>query len=252
MHSHKTLALLALAASTASPALAAPVLRCAGGGIGGILKTIGTGLGFGALPVVLQDALGGNSTRRDTPHIIVDGLPVPIGPIVPSDTIPSPTPPAPIPTPTAATPILVDGFPVHLNSRGIGSAFGDLLDGASTSSIGKVLSDGLLSGVASAAGAVGAGSLLNHTRREPGLGSAVSSILNAVKTTDPIGSVISNGLLGGVASGAGAVGLNSLLNNTRRDGESHALVRNGVPPQLTAKDLISALNVVARRLAELD
>ncbi|KAH8980849.1 hypothetical protein EDB86DRAFT_3087598 [Lactarius hatsudake] len=193
MHSHKTLALLALAASAASPALSAPVLyasyfsalgtaladeghhfvregqqqtrasaaAAAGGGIGDILKTIGTGIGFGALPVVLEDVLGGNSTRRG---IIVDGLPVSIGPIVPT-----PTPPAlaPAPTSTGAT-IEVDGFPVHLKSRGIGSVLGDVLDSASTSgSIGKVLSDGVLSGVASAAGAVGAGELFNLTRREP-------------------------------------------------------------------------------------
>ncbi|KAH8987091.1 hypothetical protein EDB86DRAFT_2832419 [Lactarius hatsudake] len=138
MHSHKTFALLALAASTASPALSAPVLEgrasaaAAGGGIGSILKTIGTGLGFGALPVVLQDVLGGNSTRRDTPHIIVDGL------------------------------------PVGINPRGIGSAFTSLLDSISTSgSIGKVIGEGLLGGVATGAGAIGAGELLNHTRREP-------------------------------------------------------------------------------------
>ncbi|KAH9029077.1 hypothetical protein EDB85DRAFT_1968172 [Lactarius pseudohatsudake] len=177
MYSHKTLALLALAASTASPALSAPVLEgqqqtrasaAAAGGITDILKTIGTGLAFGALPVVLQNVLGGNSTRRDTPHIIVDGLPVPIGPFVPSDTIPTPaaTPLATvanrIPAPPA-TPV-----PDDLLQRGIGSAFGDLLDSVSTSgSIGKVLGDGLLGGVASAAGAVGAGELLNFTRREP-------------------------------------------------------------------------------------
>ncbi|KAH8980846.1 hypothetical protein EDB86DRAFT_3247874, partial [Lactarius hatsudake] len=206
---HKTLALLALAASAASPALSAPVLEgqqqtrasaaaAAGGGIVDILKTVGTGLAFGALPVVLQDVLGGNSTRRDTPHVIFDGFPLPIGP---SDTTPTPTPPAPAPTSTGAT-IEVDGFPVHLKSRGIGSVLGDVLDSASTSgSIGKVLSDGVLSGVASAAGAVGAGELFNLTRR---------------------------------------------------DGEPHALVRNDVPSQLTAKDLISAFNAVARRLAELD
>ncbi|KAH8980847.1 hypothetical protein EDB86DRAFT_2978553 [Lactarius hatsudake] len=188
MHSHKTLALLALAASTASPALSAPVLvitlsgkgqqqtrasaaAAAGGGIVDILKTVGTGLGFGALPVILQDAFGGNSTRRDTP-IIVDGLPVsigPIGPIVPGDTIPTlaATPPVTIenhiPAPLA-TPVPADLLP-QSNPRSIGSVIGDVLDSASTSgSIGKVLSDGVLSGVASAAGAVGAGELLNLTR----------------------------------------------------------------------------------------
>ncbi|KAH9053017.1 hypothetical protein EDB83DRAFT_1190862 [Lactarius deliciosus] len=172
MHSHKTLTLLALAASTASPVLSAPVLEgqqqirasaaASGGGIGSILKTIGTGLGFGALPVVLQDVLGGNSTRRDTPHIIVDGLPVPVGGVVPddSDTTPAPTPQ-----------IIVDGLPVGINGvnpRGIGSAFSSLLDSISTSgSIGKVIGEGLLGGVATGAGAIGAGELLNHTRRDP-------------------------------------------------------------------------------------
>ncbi|KAH9001782.1 hypothetical protein EDB92DRAFT_1828798 [Lactarius akahatsu] len=226
MHSHKTLALLALAASTASPALSAPVLEGqqqarasvaaaeeAASGIGGILKTIGTGLGFGALPVVLQNVLGGNSTRRDTPHIIVDGLPVPFGGVIPNDTIMAPsTLPGianKIPAPPVTTPVptpIADGLPIGINGisprAGIGSAFNGLLDSVSTSgSIGKVLSDGVLSGVASAAGAVGAGELFNLTRR---------------------------------------------------DGEPHALVRNGVPSQLTAKDLISAFNVVVRRLAELD
>ncbi|KAH9001784.1 hypothetical protein EDB92DRAFT_1828811 [Lactarius akahatsu] len=176
MHSHKTLALLALAASTASPAFSAPVLEGqqqarasvaaaeeAASGIGGILKTIGTGLGFGALPVVLQNVLGGNSTRRDTPHIIVDGLPVPIGGVIPNDTI----------IPPSTLPGIANKIPApvginRINRRGIGSAFGKLLDGVSTSgSIGKVLSDGLLGGVASGAGAIGAGELFNLTRREP-------------------------------------------------------------------------------------
>ncbi|KAH9171444.1 hypothetical protein EDB89DRAFT_2070764 [Lactarius sanguifluus] len=312
MHSHKTLALLALAASTASPALSAPVLEArasaagaasAGSGIGSILKTIGSGLAFGALPVVLQDALGGNNTRRDPASIVVDGFPVSVGGVVPDDddTTPAPTPQ-----------IIVDGRPVDIHAtpidpRGIGSAFTGLLDKVSTSgSIGKVLGDGLLGGVASGAGAIGVGELLNLTRREPsplsvpdlssigktvlgagtslaaadaikglfdrrdadlirvlqlirrdldergGIGSAFSSLLNSIKTTDSLGSVIGNGLLGGVASGVGAAGANGVLDNTRRDGESHALVGNGVPPQLTAKDLISAFNIVARRLAELD
>ncbi|KAH9039415.1 hypothetical protein EDB84DRAFT_1477914 [Lactarius hengduanensis] len=193
MYSHKTLALLALAASTASPALSAPVLEgqqqtrasaAAAGGITDILKTIGTGLAFGALPVVLQDVLGGNSTRRDTPHIIVDGLPVPIVPLVPSDTIPTPaaTPLATvanrIPAPPA-TPV-----PDDLLQRGIGSAFGDLLDSVSTSgSIGKVLGDGLLGGVASAAGAVGAGRTSQLHQTILGAGTSLGTFSTRMSTS---------------------------------------------------------------------
>ncbi|KAH9057666.1 hypothetical protein EDB87DRAFT_1007702 [Lactarius vividus] len=303
MHSHKTLAFLALAASTASPALSAPVLEgqqqarasagAAGGGLGSIIKTVGSGLAFGALPTVLQDVLGGNSTRRDLPaHIIFDGLPVPLDN---SSSGSSSTTPAQI---------IVDGLPADINSRGIVSS---VLNSVKTSdSIGKVLGNGLLGGVASGVGAVGASELLNNTRREPalissstlsglgktllgtgvslaaadgvkeilgqrdadlvrvlqlvsrdlderaGLGSVVTGLVDAAKTSGSIGSVIGNGLLGGVASGLGALGATELLNNTRRDDEAHALVGNRALPQLTAKDLISAFNVVARQLAELD
>ncbi|KAH9057083.1 hypothetical protein EDB83DRAFT_1064188 [Lactarius deliciosus] len=179
MHSHKTLALLALAASTASPALSAPVLEgqqqaragvaAVGEGIGDILKTVGTGLAFGALPVVLQDVLGGNNTRRDPASIIVDGLPVSVGGVVPddSDTILAPSTPVKIANKIPAPPVTTSA-PAGINPRGIGSAFSGLLDSISTSgSIGKVLGDGLLGGVATGAGAIGASELLNHTRREP-------------------------------------------------------------------------------------
>lgn len=222
MHSHKTLALLALAASTASPALSAPVLEgqqqtrasaAAAGGITDILKTIGTGLAFGALPAVLQEALGGNSTRRD---VIVDGLPVPVGPIVPSDTTP------PTPTSTPAT-IFVDGFPVQFKSRGIGSAFGDLLDSASTSgTIGKVIGDGLLGGVASAAGAVGAGDLFNLTRREP----------SPLSLPDLSG--IGKTILGAGTSLGAADIIKGLFNSTSR------------------RELTEALQLLSRQLDELD
>ncbi|KAI9457816.1 hypothetical protein BJY52DRAFT_457212 [Lactarius psammicola] len=93
MHSYETLALLALVASTASPALSAPVLEgqhqaradveerasAIPGGLGDLVKTVGTGLAFGALPAVLGNVLGGgNSTRRDAEVINgpARGLPV--------------------------------------------------------------------------------------------------------------------------------------------------------------------------------
>ncbi|KAH9171443.1 hypothetical protein EDB89DRAFT_1971196 [Lactarius sanguifluus] len=218
MHSHKTLALLALAASTASPALSAPVLEgqqqarasaagaaSAGSGIGSILKTIGSGLAFGALPVVLQDVLGGNSTRRDTPHIIVDGLPVPVGGVVPEDNdttlaikphVIADRIPAPV---TTLAPKPVDGLPVGINGvspRGIGKAFTSLLDSVSTSgSIGKVIGEGLLGGVATGAGAIGAGELLNLTRREPsplslpslgGIGKTILGVGTSLAAADAI------------------------------------------------------------------
>ncbi|KAI9457814.1 hypothetical protein BJY52DRAFT_456926 [Lactarius psammicola] len=116
MHSYETLALLALVASTASPALSAPVLEgqhqarsdveerasAIPGGLGDLVKTVGTGLAFGALPAVLGNVLGGNSTRRDLPaRIIFDGLPVNTGDST-TDTSTSTTP----------ANIIFDGLPV--------------------------------------------------------------------------------------------------------------------------------------------
>jgi hypothetical protein len=151
MHSYLTLAVLALAVSTASPALSAPVLyarffstlRAAladegyppsresqelaranvdapASGIASILKTIGTGAGLGALPVALEDLLKGNGTlRRDT---------------------------------------------VDLNERASasGGIIKDLL--GTDDPLVKVLGNDILGGVASGAGAVGASELLNNTR----------------------------------------------------------------------------------------
>ncbi|KAI9446847.1 hypothetical protein H4582DRAFT_613740 [Lactarius indigo] len=147
MHSYKTLAVLALAVSTASPALSAPVIdgqqqqaradldeRASalpsglGTDVGSLLKTIGTNLAFGALPVALEHFLGGNSTRRALPRD------------------------AP---------------------------------------------------------------LADNDKRAPGVASLFDDLLTSLKSTDSIGTVIKNGLLGGVASGVGAVGASELLNNTR-------------------------------------
>ena len=88
-----------------------------GKGLVSVLKTLGTGVGFGALPVALEHFLGDNSTntKRDP---------------------------------------------------GVGSLFGDLLKSLKTTDgLGKVLGNGLLGGVASGVGAVGAGELLNNNNR---------------------------------------------------------------------------------------
>jgi hypothetical protein len=89
-------------------------------GITSILKTIGTGVGLGALPVALEDFLTGNGTlRRDT---------------------------------------------VDLNERA--SAFGGIIDDllGTNDPLVKVLGDGILGGVASGAGGLGVEKLLNNTR----------------------------------------------------------------------------------------
>ncbi|KAI0303353.1 hypothetical protein B0F90DRAFT_1363622 [Multifurca ochricompacta] len=75
MPSYTTLAVLALAASTASPAFAAPVQETqeqarseleARLNLGSIFKTVGGNLALGALPGVLQHFLGGgNKSSRD-------------------------------------------------------------------------------------------------------------------------------------------------------------------------------------------
>lgn len=63
----------------------------------------------------------------------------------------------------------------------------------------------------------------NSTRRalpadnekRAGLGSLFGDLLDNSKTTSSIGKVLGNGLLGGVASGLGSLGLSDLLNHTR-------------------------------------
>ena len=164
MHSYKTLAVLALAVSTASPAFAAPVVYAPyfstlgtaladeryhrsrdgqqqaradiderasaipsglGKDVGGLLKTIGTNLAFGALPVALEHFLGGNSTRR----------------ALPSDA------------------------PLDKRAPGVAGLFDDLLTSLKSSgSLGSVIKNGLIGGVASGAGAIAATDLLNNTR----------------------------------------------------------------------------------------
>ncbi|KAH9063685.1 hypothetical protein EDB83DRAFT_2382453 [Lactarius deliciosus] len=189
MHSYKTLAVLALAISTASPAFSAPVVsrpavtltnvRAAlpsgvGSDVGSLLKTIGTNLAFGALPVALEHFLGGNSTR-------------------------------------------------------LASLFDDLLTSLkSTDSIGTVIKNGLLGGVASGVGAVGASELLNNTRREPSplSGSDFSAIAKTVA-----GALISLGAADGVKEAA-----DKIFN------------RDDASPQ----DIMDVLQLLGSKLEELD
>jgi len=201
MQSYQTLAVLALAVSTASPTLSAPVLEQAraevipdepgiAASLGSLLKTIGTGVGVGAFPVALEDLLGGNSTRRDTP--------------------------------------------VDFNGRR--SVVGDLFDEAvnifkSGGGLGSVLSDGLLGGVASGAGAIGASKLLNttSTRRAFSLANITGiadDLLGALKS----GSIV--GDLGGIAGDFGGL----------------LALRDDASP----RDLIDALRLLSRQIDELD
>jgi len=194
MHSYTTLAVLALAVSTASPALSAPVLESEqqaradidvplpsglGSDIKSVLKSIGTNAAFGAIPVAIEHFLGGNSnsTRR----------------------------------------ALSDE---EKRDPGVASLVGDLLENfKSVDGIAKVIGNGILSGVASGAGAFGAGELLNNTRREP--------------------SPFSFSDLGGLATT-----LESVLS---------ALARRGsVQRRDDVSDLINALRLVGRQLDELD
>ena len=129
-------------------------------GLASLGKTAAVSAGLGVLPVFLQSLLGGNSTRRDTdltPAVLrVAGFPVPL-----SNNGDSNTPP------TTPTQIFVDGRPVSLDQRapGIGNILGDALDSFGTSnSIGKVLGDGILSGLATGGAAFGVNELINHTR----------------------------------------------------------------------------------------
>ena len=57
--------------------------------------------------------------------------------------------------------------------------------------------------------------LSDEEKRDPGIASLVGDLLDNFKTGDGIAKVLGNGILGGVASGAGAAGAGELLNNTR-------------------------------------
>ena len=52
-------------------------------------------------------------------------------------------------------------------------------------------------------------------KRDPGIGSLIGDALESFKTDDGIVKVLGDGILSGVASGAAALGVGDLLNNTR-------------------------------------
>ncbi|KAI9455603.1 hypothetical protein BJY52DRAFT_1188324 [Lactarius psammicola] len=205
MHSYKTLAVLALAVSAATPAFSAPVVdgqqqaranvderasavpSGAGSGVGSLLKTIGTNLAFGALPVALEKFLGGNngdSSARRAP--------------------------------------LAD---IEERAPGVANLVDDLLTSLKSSgSLGSVLKNGFIGGLASGAGAVAAGEVLNNTRREPSP-LAPGTFSGIAKT-----------LAGTLASLAAADGVKELFN------------RDDASPQ----DLLDALQLLGGQLDELD
>ncbi|KAH9053855.1 hypothetical protein EDB87DRAFT_152198 [Lactarius vividus] len=141
MYSNKTLVVLALAVSTASPALSAPVVagqqwahtdfdeRASSLPIDigeDLIKTIGTNFAVGAAPILFEHFLL-NKTRRALP---------------------------------------------------------------------------------------GDAPLADNDKRAPGVAGLVDGLLTSLKSTDSLGTVIKNGLLGGVASGFGAAGANVVVNHT--------------------------------------
>jgi hypothetical protein len=52
-------------------------------------------------------------------------------------------------------------------------------------------------------------------KRASAVGGIFESLLDKVGTDGSIGKILGNGFLGGLASGAGALGVSDLLNNTR-------------------------------------
>jgi len=236
MRSYQTLAVLALAASTASPALSAPVLenRAAvasevapeiASKLTGILKTLGIGAGLGALPVALESFLGGNSTaRRDLDE----------------------------------------------RAFAIGSLFDDLLGKLGTDgSIGKVLGEGLLGGVASGAGALGVSHLLNNTRREPepislsefsGLGKTLAGTLASLAAATGVQDLFGSNstLLKRSFSLANITGIAEDVLGTLGGGGlgniAHDLSLIGLRDDASTqtRDLIDALQLLSREIDELD
>lgn len=88
--------------------------------------------------------------------------------------------------------------------------------------------------------------------RASAAGSIFGDLLNSFKTSGTIGKVLGDGLLGGIASGAGALGVGELLNNTRREPEapsSSGSSADAAGRPLTPEDLIS---ILSRALEELD
>jgi len=156
MHSKQALAVLALAASTATPVLSAPLPENQERAraefeepfkLGPILKTIGINAGLGAIPAIIDKITGSNQNAARE-------------------------------------------LAAELDERGLGSLVGDAVKALEDDrSIGKVLSDGVLGGVASGIGSVITEDTLggNNTRREP-------EPLNL----GGLGKLLGEGLLGGV------------------------------------------------------
>ncbi|KAI9433987.1 hypothetical protein H4582DRAFT_961435 [Lactarius indigo] len=82
--------------------------------------------------------------------------------------------------------------------------------------------------------------LADNDKRAPGVASLVDDLLNSLKSSDSIGTVIKDGLIGGAASGVGAFGAGELLNHTRRE-----------PLPLGASDLTGVAKTLAGALVSL-
>ncbi|KAH9057667.1 hypothetical protein EDB87DRAFT_1578547 [Lactarius vividus] len=261
MHSHKTLAFLALAASTASPALSAPVLEgqqqarasagAAGGGLGSIIKTVGSGLAFGALPTVLQDVLGGNSTRRalardllvrrifDTPTTnvfngTVKGLPVnsnDLGPPTSTDI----TFGKPPPTPSGIDARAPDDFPFPL----VGGVFPDGVVQPNTvpgTSRRDVAIDNFLSDVKSV------GDFISNILPGRDIDErALLDGLNNFQTTDAIGNPLKFGIISGSVPGTRRdVAIDNFLSGVQNIGD---FINNILPGRdIDERSLFSFVN----------
>jgi len=223
MHSKQALAVLALAASTATPVLSAPLPENqeqaraeldARLSLGPILKTIGINAGIGAIPGILGEITGGdNNAARELaareelearlslgPLLKTIGINAGIGAI-----------PALLGDITGGNNNGARELAAELDERGLGSLVGSAVEAIEDNgSIGKVLGHGLIGGVASGVGGVVTQGVLggNNSRREP-------EPLNL----GGLGKLLGTGLLGGVASGVGAVVSQDILGNNRREPE---------------------------------
>jgi len=281
MRSYETLVVLALAFSTASPALSAPVREnqyqaraniddpAVTNGLGdvfkSVLKTVGINGALGAATAAGEHFLhGGNSTRRAmsrddtdlTPAVIrVNGLPVGLPSSNNGDD-------------ANTGHIFVDGLPVNLDQRapaGIGGVLDDIASSSALQNIGK----GVLGGLAGALGTFGVNDIFNHTRREPspltgaGFGKTLAGLAASLAASDGIkdllnhtrrepsplsGAGFGKTLAGLAASLAASDGIKDLLNHTRRDPEP-ASPLNLLNDALTLEQVIQPF---LRRLAELD
>jgi hypothetical protein len=226
MHSYTTLAVLVLAVSTASPAFSAPVLENEQrASIDERASALPSGLG-GDIGGLLK-TIGTNAAFGALPGVLEHFLN------------------------STRRELASDN---DKRASALGGLFGDLLD--DSGSIGKVLGNGLLGGVASGAGALAVGDLLNHTRRSLSL----SDFSGLGKT-----------IAGTLASLAAADGVKDLFgsNNTRRDpspfslgdieetietalsslgGAESLLGRDDISPKVLA----DALRLLGRQLDELD